>query len=120
MCGRYTQTATPDVIAEHFHLDEPPLLKPRYNIAPSQQVAAIRINPDAAKRDQQKVEDAIPPSLASLHDRLGRVAGGQGRIRSHAHKEVGMMIRLVQWTLSVGLLGVLLILGVPQIGRAHV
>ena len=43
MGGRFTQTATPDVIAEHFHLDEPPLFKPRYNIAPSQAVAAIRL-----------------------------------------------------------------------------
>ena len=50
MCGRYTQTATPEVIAEQFHLDTPPLFKPRYNIAPSQSIAAIRINPDSAKQ----------------------------------------------------------------------
>ena len=64
MCGRFTQTAPPDVIAEHFHLDEPPLFKPRYNIAPSQQVAAIRINHDAAKRECIMLRWGLIPSWA--------------------------------------------------------
>ena len=64
MCGRYTQTATPDVIAEHFHLDEPPLLKPHYNIAPSQHVATIRLNPDAATRQCIMLRWGLSPSWA--------------------------------------------------------
>jgi len=64
MCGRYTQTATPDAIAEHFHLDKLPLFTPRYNIAPSQQVAAIRITPDAAKRECIMLRWGLIPSWA--------------------------------------------------------
>ena len=64
MCGRFTQTAAPEVIAEHFQLDEPLLFKPRYNIAPSQQVAAIRLNPDAAKRECILLRWGLIPSWA--------------------------------------------------------
>lgn len=50
MCGRYTQTATAEVIAQQFDVAESPLFKSRYNIAPSQAVAAIRIEPDTTTR----------------------------------------------------------------------
>lgn len=46
MCGRFSQTATPDIIAEQFEVTELPLFQPRYNIAPPQPVVAIRIDPD--------------------------------------------------------------------------
>ena len=46
MCGRFSQTASPEVIAQQFQLTDPPLFTPRYNIAPSQPIAAIRIEPD--------------------------------------------------------------------------
>lgn len=42
MCGRYTLKKKPEQVAEHFHLPEIPDLGPRYNIAPSQEVAAIK------------------------------------------------------------------------------
>ena len=64
MCGRFTQTASPEIIAQQFDLDAPPLFKPRYNIAPSQQVAAIRINPDAAKRECVLLRWGLIPSWA--------------------------------------------------------
>ncbi len=64
MCGRFTQTATPEVIAEQFHLDEPPLFKPRYNIAPSQQVVAIRLNAETAKRECVMLRWGLIPSWA--------------------------------------------------------
>jgi len=41
MCGRFTLTASGDEVAEAFGLDEPPRLEPRYNIAPSQEVAVV-------------------------------------------------------------------------------
>ena len=51
MCGRFSQTATPEVIAEQFEVKEPlPLFQPRYNIAPSQPVVAMRIEPDTGTR----------------------------------------------------------------------
>ena len=64
MCGRFTQTASPEAITKQFHLDEPTLFKPRYNIAPSQQVAAIRLNPDAAKRECVMLRWGLIPSWA--------------------------------------------------------
>ena len=42
MCGRYTVTAPGDVLAEAFGLDEAPDLPPRYNVAPTQEVAIVR------------------------------------------------------------------------------
>jgi putative SOS response-associated peptidase YedK len=42
MCGRFTQAAPGEVIAEVFGLAEALALTPRYNIAPTQEVAAVR------------------------------------------------------------------------------
>ena len=41
MCGRFTLTASPQVIERTFGLDETPQLSPRFNIAPGQDVATI-------------------------------------------------------------------------------
>jgi putative SOS response-associated peptidase YedK len=64
MCGRFTQTTTPEVIAQQFHVAEPPLFKPRYNIAPSQSVAAIRIEPDTTSRKLVMLRWGLIPSWA--------------------------------------------------------
>jgi putative SOS response-associated peptidase YedK len=45
MCGRFTKMASPAVIVQQFDVATPPLFTPRYNIAPSQPVATIRIAP---------------------------------------------------------------------------
>ncbi len=42
MCGRFSLTLTLRDLREYFHLDNEVSLAPRYNIAPSQNVAAIR------------------------------------------------------------------------------
>lgn len=47
MCGRFTLRAPASLIAEQFALFELPLLLPRFNIAPSQPVPAIRLRPGA-------------------------------------------------------------------------
>ena len=44
MCGRFTLVAPGDAIAELFNLAEAPDISPRYNIAPTQPVAGIRIS----------------------------------------------------------------------------
>jgi putative SOS response-associated peptidase YedK len=41
MCGRYTLTAAPARVAEHFRLAETEGLRVRYNVAPGQDVAAV-------------------------------------------------------------------------------
>ena len=64
MCGRFTQTASPAVIAQQFDVAEPPLFTPRYNIAPSQPVAAIRIEPATTTRQLVLLRWGLIPSWA--------------------------------------------------------
>ncbi len=42
MCARYTLKSKPDVVAAMFGLDIVPDLQPRYNVAPTQAVTAVR------------------------------------------------------------------------------
>ena len=46
MCGRFTLQASPEAIAEHFSLPEVPDLLPRYNVAPTQMVPAVKLTPN--------------------------------------------------------------------------
>lgn len=41
MCGRYTLRANADVLSSEFHLTQVPPTTPRYNVAPSQQIAVV-------------------------------------------------------------------------------
>jgi len=41
MCGRFNLTATPETIAEHFHLQRLPRFQPSYNITPAQKILSI-------------------------------------------------------------------------------
>jgi putative SOS response-associated peptidase YedK len=43
MCGRFTLRAPPTDLAEYFDLAEVPDLVPRYNVAPTQLVGAVRV-----------------------------------------------------------------------------
>jgi len=49
MCGRFTLTSTPEELAQRFGLDAPPSVAPRYNIAPGQEVLAVRAQRDGAR-----------------------------------------------------------------------
>jgi putative SOS response-associated peptidase YedK len=64
MCGRFTLRAAPEQVAEHFDLPEAPALAPRYNIAPTQPVAAVRENPDSGKRELTFFNWGLIPSWA--------------------------------------------------------
>src|SRR5207247_6606292 len=46
MCGRYTLKTPVERLSEKFQFPEIIPLKPRYNIAPSQAVAVVRLLPD--------------------------------------------------------------------------
>lgn len=50
MCGRYTLKTPPEVLAQQFQLDDLPILQPRYNIAPSQPVAVVRLSSSEGRR----------------------------------------------------------------------
>jgi len=64
MCGRFSQTASPEVTAQQFALNDSPLFSPRYNIAPSQSIAAIRIDPDTTTRKLVLLRWGLIPSWA--------------------------------------------------------
>jgi putative SOS response-associated peptidase YedK len=64
MCGRFTQTASPEIIAEQFQVSGLPLFQPRYNIAPSQSVVAIRVEPDTTTRRLIQLRWGLIPSWA--------------------------------------------------------
>ncbi|MCA9868126.1 MAG: SOS response-associated peptidase [Anaerolineae bacterium] len=49
MCGRFALAATGEEVAEHYQLSEIPFVVPRYNIAPTQPVAAVRLNASEAR-----------------------------------------------------------------------
>lgn len=51
MCGRFTLFAPESALAAMFGLETAPRLSPRYNIAPAQMVAAVRVSPEAGKRE---------------------------------------------------------------------
>ncbi len=44
MCGRFALAATGEEVATHYDLPEIPFIAPRYNVAPTQPVAAVRLN----------------------------------------------------------------------------
>jgi putative SOS response-associated peptidase YedK len=63
MCGRFTQATEGEIIARVFDLSEVPELAPRYNIAPTQDVAAVRTAGDGG-RELVKLHWGLIPSWA--------------------------------------------------------
>jgi len=64
MCGRYTLTASLEEIATQFAVEDPPLFKSRYNIAPSQNVAVVRLKPVISQRELVTLRWGLIPSWA--------------------------------------------------------
>ncbi len=62
MCGRYTLTCTPEVLAEEFQLAVTPDLQACYNISPSQGVACVRMQPQTRKREAVTLRWGLIPS----------------------------------------------------------
>ena len=63
MCGRYTLRSSPKAIAEAFGLADLPDVRPRFNIAPTQQVLAIR--QQAGQRQASLLHWGLIPSWAN-------------------------------------------------------
>jgi putative SOS response-associated peptidase YedK len=70
VCGRFNQTASGEEVAEAFGLDEAPDLAPRYNIAPSQPIAVIGVQPNTGRRGLAQLTWGLVPS-----DALGKERG---------------------------------------------
>ena len=63
MCGRFALAATGEEVAGHYDLSEVPLIVPRYNIAPTQPVAAVRLN-ERGERELTHFQWGLIPSWA--------------------------------------------------------
>lgn len=64
MCGRYTLTTPGELIADVFDLSEPPEIQPRYNVAPTQEVAAIRRDEAGSPRRFVRLRWGLVPHWA--------------------------------------------------------
>lgn len=64
MCGRFTLRTRSASLVEQFGGELPPEMALRYNIAPTQAVAIVRIAPDTSARQWQMVRWGLVPSWA--------------------------------------------------------
>jgi putative SOS response-associated peptidase YedK len=74
MCGRYTLSTPVPVLAELLGLTGSPELRPRYNVAPTQDVPAVRVA--AGARELVLLRWGLVPSwrLVTLSGPFGTVA----------------------------------------------
>jgi putative SOS response-associated peptidase YedK len=72
MCGRFALTAEAEAVAAQFGLADVPQLAPRYNIAPTQPVAAVRVNGRGA-RELTHFHWGLIPSWAKDTAMAGRM-----------------------------------------------
>jgi putative SOS response-associated peptidase YedK len=64
MCGRFSLTAPGQLWLGIFGLSDPPVWAPRYNIAPTQPVAAVLAPPDQPHRQFRLLQWGLIPSWA--------------------------------------------------------
>lgn len=64
MCGRFTLTDPDQDLAVQFHLPDIPEMQPRYNIAPTQPVAAVRVSPASMVREMALLHWGLIPFWA--------------------------------------------------------
>jgi len=64
MCGRFTLTRSAAEVAEHFGLAAPPPHVPRFNVAPTQPVLAIRATRDGGAREAVQLHWGLVPFWA--------------------------------------------------------
>jgi putative SOS response-associated peptidase YedK len=67
MCGRFAQCADADTLARQFELETVPALTPRYNVAPTQPVLAVRIG-DSGRRELTALRWGLVPSWSKGPD----------------------------------------------------
>ncbi len=64
MCGRFALFAPGESLAEQFLMGSVPMLSPRYNIAPTQPVTAVRLSPRTNQREWALFRWGLIPSWA--------------------------------------------------------
>lgn len=73
MCGRFTLRSAPNLVSEAFGVPELPLFDQSYNVAPTQTVMAVRMQPDQPAREAVLLRWGLIPSWAddpSIGNRL--------------------------------------------------
>jgi len=74
MCGRYTLTnVAPNLLGPLFGVDDVPLLSPRFNVAPTQDMPVVRVLAPGAPRTIELARWGLVPSWAkdvSIGDRM--------------------------------------------------
>lgn len=76
MCGHFTLILPPELLAGILGLAELPRIEPRYNIAPSQQVAAIRTLADNEHREFVMLKWVSFPPVAKDRFAAGGMISG--------------------------------------------
>lgn len=64
MCGRFGLDIRPGSMREHFGVNSPPNLAPRYNIAPSQDAACVMLHPESGERVVRLLRFGLIPHWA--------------------------------------------------------
>jgi putative SOS response-associated peptidase YedK len=64
MCGRYTLTSPGEVVAELFEIVDVPPILPRYNLAPTQEAAVVRVAAPGAPRTLDRLRWGLIPTWA--------------------------------------------------------
>lgn len=78
MCGRYTLKTPAEVLAETFELSATPELAPRYNIAPTQEVAVVRRLAGEGERRLDLLRWGLIPSWAKEPSVGNRMINARG------------------------------------------
>ena len=65
MCGRFSLIVPGQELAEEFDLPSVPVTEPRYNIAPTQPVAVVRLHPGTRERELTHVHWGLIPFWAN-------------------------------------------------------
>ena len=68
MCGRFNLFAPPEEVAQIFGLNQIPRLEPRYNIAPSEEIPAVRSGRRPDTRELVRLRWGLVPSWADDPD----------------------------------------------------
>lgn len=68
MCGRFSLTSPVEAMSRLFGFSELPNLAPRYNIAPSQDIAVVRSSPEGGGRELAMLRWGLIPSWAKERD----------------------------------------------------
>jgi putative SOS response-associated peptidase YedK len=66
MCSRYSLTSPPEAVRAFFGYRDTPNLPPRYNIAPTQPVAVVRLNRDEERQFRLMRWGLLPPFVKDL------------------------------------------------------